>query len=317
MGASRKFPSNDPVSAAVGDCFRRYVGSGDRVVLGYSGGIDSVVLLHAIQACHDGVSALHVHHGLSTAADHWVEFCRHQCAALHVPLAVEYVTVDLDSTEGLEAAARHARHQAYDRIAADWVVLAHHQSDRAETMLFNLLRGAGVRGAGAMGQRNGRLLRPMLPVARSEILSYARAHRLEWVDDDSNADTRYSRNFLRHRIIPAIRQRFPAAESRLAGAAAHFAEAGDLLDDLARLDLGDPHDEFPVSIDRLLPLAEPRARNALRFLLTKYGVGIPSEQRLAEALRQFLTAGPDRHPAVGFGPWQLRRSGRLIVLERS
>lgn len=317
MGASRKSPSNDPVSAAVGDCFRRHVGCADRVVLGLSGGIDSVVLLHAIRACHDGISALHVHHGLSTAADRWVEFCRNQCAVLDVPLAVEYVTVELDSADGLEAAARRARHQAYGRIGADWIALAHHQSDRAETMLFNLLRGAGVRGAGAMGQRNGRLLRPMLRVARSEILSYARAHGLEWVDDDSNTDTRYSRNFLRHRIMPAIRQRFPAVESRFASAAAHFAEAGELLDDLARIDLGDPHEGFPVSIDRLLVLAEPRARNALRFLLTMSGVGIPSEQRLAEALRQCLTAGPDRHPAIGFGPWQLRRRGRLIVLERS
>jgi tRNA(Ile)-lysidine synthase len=273
--------------------------------------------LHAIRACYDGVSALHVHHGLSPAADRWVEFCRHQCAVLDVPLAVEYVTVDRASADGLEAAARRARHQAYDRIAADWIALAHHQSDRAETMLFHLLRGAGARGAGAMGQRNGRLLRPMLRVARSEILSYAREHGLEWVDDESNSDTQYARNFLRHRIMPAIRQRFPAAESRLASAAAHFAEAGDLLDDLARLDLDDPHGGFPVAIDRLTVLAEPRARNALRFLLTKSGVGIPSEERLAEALRQCLTAGPDRHPAIGFGPWRLRRRGRLIVLERS
>jgi tRNA(Ile)-lysidine synthase len=230
---------------------------------------------------------------------------------------VACVTVERSSVDGLEAAARRARHAAYDRIVADWILLAHHQGDRAETMLFNLLRGAGIRGAGAMRQRNGRLLRPMLPVTRADILAYARAHRLAWVDDESNTDTRYARNFLRHRIVPALQQRFPAVENRLASAAAHFAEASDLLDDLARLDLGDPSCRFPLPVDRLMGLAEPRARNALRFLLSLHGVGIPSEQRLTEALRQCLTARPDRHPAIAFGPWLLRRQGRQIVLERS
>ncbi len=317
MADSRKSQSSDPVSAAVADCLRRYVGTADHLVLGFSGGVDSVVLLHAVHACHGRVTALHVHHGLSSAADHWVEFCRHQCVAWEIPLAVTRVTVERNSIDGLEAAARRARHAAYDGIDADWILLAHHQGDRAETMLFNLLRGAGVRGAGAMRQRNGRLLRPMLPVTRNDILSYARARQLSWVDDDSNADTRYARNFLRQRIMPEIQQRFPAAESRLASAASHFAEATDLLDDLARLDLEDPSCDFPISIDRVIGLTEPRARNALRFLLSKRGVGIPSERRLAEALRQCLAARPDRHPAIAFGPWRLQRQGRQIVLERS
>jgi tRNA(Ile)-lysidine synthase len=317
MADSRKSQSSDPVSAAVADTLRRYVGTADKLVLGLSGGVDSVVLLHAIHARHDRVSAFHVHHGLSSAADQWAEFCRHQCAAWRIPLSIACVSVERNSTDGLEAAARRARHSAYDRIVADWIVLAHHQGDRAETMLFNLLRGAGVRGAGAMRQRNGRLLRPMLRVTRTDILSYARAQGLVWVDDDSNADTRHARNFLRHQIMPAIQQRFLAAESRLASAAAHFAEASELLDDLARLDLGDASCDFPISVDRVRELTEPRARNVLRCLLSKRGVGIPSEQRLAEALRQCLTARPDRHPAIAFGPWLLRRRGRLIVLERS
>ena len=204
MADSRKSRSSDPVSAArcrLSSPLRR-----NRRPLG-------VGLLGRRRLCSvfctlfvlamDRVSALHVHHGLNSAADQWVEFCRHQCDAWSIPLSVACVTVERSSVDGLEAAARRARHAAYDRIVADWILLAHHQGDRAETMLFNLLRGAGVRGAGAMRQRNGRLLRPMLPVTRTDILAYARAHRLAWVDDESNADTRYARNFLRHRIMPA------------------------------------------------------------------------------------------------------------------
>jgi tRNA(Ile)-lysidine synthase len=315
MADSRKSPSSDKLPAVVADCIARYVPLGDDVVVGLSGGIDSVVLLHALRACHKGVSALHVHHGLNKAADRWMDFCRGLCTAWHIPFSVKRVDVERNSTDGLEAAARRARHDAYGCIAADWIVLAHHQGDRAETMLFNLLRGAGVRGAGAMRERNGRLLRPLLRVGRAEIVAYARKHGLDWVEDESNADTRYARNFLRHRIMPDLQQRFPAAEDRLASAAARFAEATDLLDKLALLDLGNQKAEFPISVVRLVALPEPRARNVLRFLLSAQGVGIPSEQRLTEGLRQCLTARPDRHPAIAFGRWILRRRGHLIVLE--
>ena len=182
-------------------------------------------------------------------------------------------------------------------------------------MLFNLLRGAGVRGAGAMGERNGRLLRPLLTVGRDDILAYARRHGLGWIEDESNADVRFSRNFLRHRILPVMRERFPAAEARLASASGRFAEAADLLDELAVMDLEGHEACFPLSIDVLSRLSERRARNVLRLLLSRAGVGIPSEERLAEVLRQCLTAKADRHPAVAFGEWQLRRRGQEITLE--
>jgi tRNA(Ile)-lysidine synthase len=182
-------------------------------------------------------------------------------------------------------------------------------------MLFNLLRGAGVRGAGAMPERSGRLLRPLLGIGRSEIANYANAHGLQWVDDHSNVDTRYSRNFLRHRVLPAIQSRFPAVEERLASAAGRFAEAADLLDDLARLDLGQSEPTFPVEIERLAAISEPRARNALRYLLSRHGVAIPSEERLSEALRQCLEAAPDRHPVLVFGQHVIRRKARRIQLD--
>lgn len=280
-----------------------------------SGGIDSVVLLHAIWVALGSFSAVHVHHGLNPAADRWAEFCADLCRAWRVPLTVRRVAVDRKSPDGLEAAARRARHQVFASLPATWVMTGHHRGDRAETLLFNLLRGAGVRGGGAMSERSGRLLRPLLGQGRSSILVYAQKHSLTWVDDDSNLDTRFSRNFLRHSILAELRGRFPAAEARLASASERFAEAADLLDDLAQIDLAGHAPSFPLDLGILDVLPEPRARNILRFLLQRHGVGIPSEERLREALRQFLTAAPDRHPAVSFGSRMLRRKGRRLFLE--
>jgi tRNA(Ile)-lysidine synthase len=318
MVGSRKSPSIEVVRSAVADCLGRHAPSGQRLIVGFSGGIDSVVLLHALRGVGITVSAFHVHHGLSQFADAWAAFCRKLCAAWQIALTVERVVVERTSVDGQEAAARRARHEAYDRVAADWLLLAHHQDDRAETMLFNLLRGAGVRGAGALGERNGRILRPLLSVNRAQIRAYADSESLRWVEDESNADTRFSRNFLRHRVLPVVEERFPAAASKLASAAKHFAEGADLLDELALLDMGSEPPGFPVEIGVLARLSEPRARNVLRFLLSRAGVGIPSEDRLIEALRQCLSAAPDRRPAICFGGRILRRRrGRLFLELRS
>lgn len=315
MAVSRKSRSTETLRAAVAGCLDRHTQRDQRLVVGFSGGIDSVVLLHTVLAERAGVAAVHVHHGLSPDAGLWEEHCRSLCRQWSVPLEVVRVEVERASADGLEGAARRARHAVYRTLAADWILLGHHRGDRAETMLFNLLRGAGVRGAGAMPESNGNLLRPLLGVGRTEIADYAELHGLSWVDDHSNADTRYARNFLRHKVLPGLRDRFPAVEERLASAAARFTEAADLLDDLARLDLGDRPAAFPVDVAFLAGLSEPRARNVMRFLLAVHGAGIPGEERLAEALRQCLEAGPDRHPAVDFGSYVLRRRNGCITLE--
>jgi tRNA(Ile)-lysidine synthase len=303
---------------------QRYVGVGERVVVGLSGGMDSVALLHALavrwRAAHHAVppfnlSALHVHHGISPNADRWAAFCANYAQQLGVPYSNVRVEVERASKDGLEAAARRARHAVFAATAADWVMLAHHRDDQAETLLFNLLRGTGIAGAAAMRECSGRLLRPFLAIARSEIKRYASVHRLEWCDDESNADVRHSRNFLRHRILAPLSQRFPAAAKNLAAAAARFAEAQDLLDDLARLDLGENSGDFPLSLDKLRALDEPRARNVLRYLLGQRAVPIPSEARLREALRQMLDARADRHPALVLGAYRLLRRRDRIHLE--
>lgn len=303
------------LNAALAACLQRHVQIGERLVVGLSGGIDSIVLLHALAALSlEGLSALHVHHGISNNADRWARFCADFARQLGIPFECVSVAVERKSTDGLEAAARRARHRAFADCKADWIVLAHHRDDQAETLLFNLLRGTGIAGAAAMRERSERLLRPFLTIGRDEIKSYADLHWLGWIEDESNADTRHARNFLRHRILAPLTQRLPAAVKNLAGATARFGEAQHLLDELARIDLGSGTD-FPVPVIALQALTEPRARNVLRYLLARHAVQIPSEARLREALRQMLTAGIDRHPALYLGPHRLVRRRGLIYLE--
>lgn len=315
MANSRNAPPIERLTATLAATLERYAPPGARLVVGFSGGVDSVVLLHALTRLrHGDVSALHVHHGLSPHADDWAAFCAAFAGQLGAPFQCVRVTVERFSGEGLEAAARRARHAVFAHTPADWIVLAHQREDQAETLLFNLLRGAGVAGAAAMQTARGRLLRPLLGVGRAEIEAYAQSHRLRWINDESNADLRHARNFLRHVILAPLLRRFPAATRHLAAAAERFAEAKELLDALARADLAGA-ETFPLAIARLQALDEPRARNALRYLLAKHDVAIPHEARLREALRQMLTAAADRHPVVHLGAHRLLRRRGMIHLE--
>ncbi|RLJ62888.1 tRNA(Ile)-lysidine synthase [Sulfurisoma sediminicola] len=291
------------------------IAPGQHLTLALSGGVDSVTLLHLLASlapmAQFELAAIHVNHGLSENAEQWAAFCAILCQAKGIPLTIERVVVDRESPDGLEAAARRARHAAFAHASGDFIVLGHHRGDQAETLLFNLVRGTGLAGSAAMAPRQRRLLRPLLTVSRAEIEAYAREQGLDWVDDESNRDTGFSRNFLRHEILEPLHRRFPAAERNLAAATGRFSEAVTLLDDLARIDLADQLD-FPLAVATLASLSEPRARNALRYLLARRGIGIPSESRLVEALRQLLAAGHDRHPRQHFGEWDIvRRRGKI------
>lgn len=306
------------VRAAIEDCLDRHVGAGQTVVVGLSGGVDSVVLLDNLRKAVIGrgvkLGCLHVHHGLSPNADSWESHCRGLCEAWDIPLAVVHLKVERGSSDGLEAAARRARHAAFAAADADWIALAHHRDDQAETLLFNLVRGTGLAGASAMADANGRLLRPLLDVGRIDVTAYAECNDLRWVEDESNADTDFSRNHLRHEVLAGLEQRFPGSSRNLAAAARRFREARGLLDELAIVDLGPHADGFPLDLSVLRTLTEPRARNLLRYLLQSRHIGIPSEERLRELLRQLIEAAPDRHPDAVFGRWRIfRRSGNVCV----
>jgi tRNA(Ile)-lysidine synthase len=309
---------------------------GARVVVGLSGGVDSVVLLdclrHAARRLRFRLCALHVNHGLSPHAKRWEDFCRRLCRARGIPFTAVRVRVPRSAPEGVEAAARAARYAALCAARADYVALAHHQDDQAETLLLQLLRGAGVKGLAAMPllrrveeagrARRGKsgpsasptILRPLLDAARREILEYAKRRNLKWIEDESNADLRRARNFLRHRVLPLIEQRFPAYRATLARAARHLADAAELLDEVAAADAALGLEQGTLAVQALRRLGPARARNLLRHFLALHAVSMPPAERLAEALRQALVARQDARVAVDLGGAILRRyGGRLYV----
>ena len=280
------------------------VGPGTRVCCALSGGVDSVVVLDVLRALAPrfgfSLQAAHVHHSLSPHADAWARACAARCAQLGVAFTLFRVTVARDASTGLEAAARDQRHAALDGVACDWLVFGHHQDDQAETLLFRLLRGSGVRGAAAMAAadppraaRPGRL-RPLLDCSRSAIEAWARERGLTWVEDESNAQLDFSRNHLRHRVLPVIGERFPAATATLARAAEHFREASELLDELAALDQSACGGQ-PLQHEQVLALSDARVANLLRWRVRQDNFRAPPRSRLDEALRQ-LRAVPASHP---------------------
>ncbi len=280
------------------------VGAGARLCCALSGGVDSVVVLDVLHTLAPrfgfSLQAAHVHHGLSPYADVWAQACAARCAQLGIAFTLFRVSVARDASGGLEAAARAQRHAALDGVACDWLVFGHHQDDQAETLLFRLLRGSGVRGAAAMAAvdpprtaRPGRL-RPLLDCSRSAIEAWGYDRGLAWVEDESNARLDFSRNHLRHRVFPVIGERFPAAVTTLARAAEHFREASELLDELAALDQSACGGQ-PLQHERVLALSDARVANLLRWRARQDGFRAPSQARLDEALRQLRVVSAS-HP---------------------
>lgn len=321
MANSRNSPLVEPVSgltARVSEKLRQFIRPGDRLVAALSGGVDSVVLLHLLHSLR-GVhgfllSAVHVNHGLSRNAGRWQAFCEMLCGEWGIPLEAKPVAVERDSAEGLEAAARRARYGAFAQAEAEWLLLAHHRDDQAETLLFNLLRGAGVSGAAAMptvrdfpGRPGLRILRPLLDVPRGEIEGYARARGLGWIEDESNEDLRYARNFVRRQVLPLLRERFPGCDAVLARAAAHFAESEELLDRLARIDAETAMREGRIVAAELAKLDDARARNLMRHVLKRANLLLPDSARLHEIVRQICDAAPDSQVRFDLDGRQLHR----------
>jgi tRNA(Ile)-lysidine synthase len=303
------------------------ISPGVHLVLGFSGGMDSAVLLSVLAGIAPrlqfSLRAVHVNHGISPNAGRWAEFCAGQCARLSIPLQVETVDIEPHRSLGLEGAARKARYEAFARVDADCLVLAQHRDDQAETLLLRLLRGSGLRGLAAMfpvrslaGTR-AKLLRPLLDVPRSEIEAYARAVGVEWMEDESNADTVRQRNFLRHEALPLLERQFPAARAAIARAAANLGEARDLLDAMAQGDLDACSDGEAVDVPALLALGEARAKNVLRFWCGTHGIEPLSAARLAELLRQLKESRIDANTTLAAGKWKFLRYRNRLHLQRS
>ncbi len=274
-----------------------------RLCVALSGGRDSLVLLHALSGLMSSaglpgiLTAVHVHHGMSPNADAWAGFCAEFCRRYAVPLNIVRVEVPRDSGEGLEAAARRVRHAVFAECAADWLALAHHRDDQAETVLLNILRGAGIAGAAGMlaerPQAHGpALIRPLLNVPGSLLEAYAAEQALCWIEDESNDEVHYRRNYLRREVMPQLKDKFPGAHKALARAARHFAEGSLLLDELAATDRAALTTAAGrISLIGFNALAPARARNLLRFTWLAAGFRAPDARWIDEALRQLATAG--------------------------
>ena len=287
--------------------------------LAYSGGLDSEVLLHALAHLRPRVAAdlhaLHVHHGLSAAADDWTVHCAQTCERLGVSLTIRRVGVRARVGESPEAVARAARYRALREPmgAGDLLMTAHHRDDQAETLLLALLRGSGVSGLAAMPEcarfPPGHLIRPLLGFTRGELSAFAHATGLTWVEDASNRDLGHDRNFLRHRVLPLLAERWPAYARTLARSAGHCAEAQQLIDRLAGERQATCAGSRPerLSLSRLGALDAPLARAVLRHWIKSQGFRLPNRLRLERVLAEVLTAAPDRRPLVTWPGCEIRR----------
>jgi tRNA(Ile)-lysidine synthase len=344
MASSRKSNSNSIYSKAK-HALSEQVHRGDRLIAALSGGVDSVVLLDLLVALsvemRFTLSAIHIDHGISINAGRWSQFCRDLCRAQGVPLETVRLKISREAGISLEAAARDARYRAFSKLSGDYVVLAQHLDDQAETLLLQLLRGAGVKGLGAMPavrgpkrlvsypvEKNGKrildgegtpscvherkllegpqILRPMLGVSRREIEYFARARGLEWVTDESNDDLAFARNFLRHEFLPILEKRFPSYRTAFQRVSRHLAEASLLLDELAAFDLQGCVFPGRVQTGDLRALSFPRGRNLLRYIIARQGVVLPSTAKLEEMLRQLRCARLDSNLHIVFGSNEIR-----------
>ncbi|QQK01544.1 tRNA lysidine(34) synthetase TilS [Burkholderia anthina] len=293
----------DAVGVALSD-----VPSDARIAIAYSGGLDSTVLLDAAVRVAGAARcvALHVHHGLSENADAWVAHAQATADRLGVAFDAERVDVPRDSGLGIEATARERRYAVLDAMCerhgavALWV--AQHADDQAETVLLQLLRGAGIAGLAAMAPRyrpdgaSVERVRPLLRLLRAQLERYAAQRELTWIDDESNGDTRYARNALRIDVLPALAVHFPGFRDALGRAAQHAAAAQRLLDDLAELDFATAarDDGRALSRDALVAFDDARGANLLRFWMRRLGLPSASAGRLANMMRQ-LRAAHDAH----------------------
>ncbi|WP_414493350.1 tRNA lysidine(34) synthetase TilS [Stenotrophomonas maltophilia] len=279
------------------------------LLVGYSGGVDSTVLLHWLWRCAQAsgtpLRAMHVHHGLQPAADDWVQHCLQQCAALGIELVVRHVQIDDTTGLGLEGAARQARRAAFaaELREGETLALAQHQDDQAETFLLRALRGSGVDGLAAMSAHSHlgghHLWRPLLSTPRTALLDYARQHALQWIEDPSNAEDHADRNFLRLQVLPLLRQRWPHAAAALAGSATHCRQTRELLEEedaelIAHLEVA----PRVLSLELLRQVSPGRAARVLRAWVLGHAAAPLPATVLQQALEELLPADIDRQARV-------------------
>ena len=302
------------------------------VCVALSGGLDSTALLAALAQLPSGglregtsgmrLRAVHINHGLHPNAERWSAHCRKLARHLGVPLKVLSVEVARERGASLEEAARVARYGCFARQLRGGEVLltAHTQDDQLETVLLQLFRGCGLPGLAAMPALAplgaGLLARPLLGCSRSQLEAWVRARELTWVEDDTNRDERFDRNYLRRQVLPAVRQRWPGVGAAVARSARHAAEAQGLLTALGRADFERASDGAALSVRSLRSLPPDRRRNVLRLWITSAGCVQPDARRLEQIAGPLLDARADAHPQVEWGG-EAAAAARIVVMRHA
>ncbi len=279
-------------------------------VIALSGGVDSVVLLHFLKTQADKpLRAIHINHHLSPKADKWVDFNAKLCAKMGV--GYQCFDVEFSNIKNLEHKAREKRYKTLFTALKEGEVLctAHHQEDQAETLLLQLLRGAGVAGLAAMEQYAKHHHRPLLDWSKQDILDYANQHKLSWIEDDSNLNPHFRRNFLRLNIIPKLKQVFPGVNKTLARSANHLGQSLELLTDLAAIDISSAdllNKDKRLVVSRLLKFSKPRVSNIIRYYLKQQGVPSLNNKRLTDFIHQLKTARVDARIFISWQTYAFR-----------
>jgi tRNA(Ile)-lysidine synthase len=298
-----------------------------QILVGLSGGMDSVLLLKLLSEQIDSklIEAVHINHGLSDNADQWQQFAEDYCRQLGVGFYTEKVQLVV-SGEGIEAAAREARYSVFEsRLKKDGLLfLAHHADDQVETVVYRLLRGSGSKGLAGMPESRplglGQLIRPLLAYSKEAIHREAGDRALKWIEDESNIDDRFDRNYIRNHIIPVIAKRWPEYPQAIMHSAGLSDQADQLsralaLEDLTRLDLSEERAGWSISLDGLSGLSVLRQKNLLRYWSEIKKLPAPSSKIINEILSSVVAARQDASPEV---IWQTqcwaRFQNRLYLL---
>lgn len=297
------------------------------VCVAFSGGLDSTVLLHsfarlATERGGYGVRAVHIDHGLHSDSALWRDRCEREARALQVEFNSIRVDVTGIDEVGLEAAARDARYDAFAKELrpGEYLLVGQHADDQLETVLLALMRGAGVLGLSGMPVREqfarGTLFRPLWDFTRAELEEWARAEGLQWLTDPSNANHALDRNFIRHRVVTALRERWPAAAQTALRSTQHLQEAWRTLEQLAAIDAEAALSEECLGVSQLAALNPERRRNLLRYWIRRRGARAPSTRKLASIEHDMLAASADRVPHAAWDGWEIRRHRGWLYCDR-
>jgi tRNA(Ile)-lysidine synthase len=300
----------------------------NRIFIGYSGGVDSHVLLHACASLPElksKITAVYIHHGLQKEADEWAIHCQKIASDLDVSFLEIRVDANANSRESPEEAARNARYNAFKTLTAenDVLLMAQHREDQLETVLLQLFRGSGLKGLAGMPDKMpfgaGQLCRPFLNISKAEITAYALENELIWIEDPSNQSLIYDRNFLRHQIIPKLKQRWQSIDKTVARAATHCAEAENLISKMAQLKFETVFnaDDKTLNIPKLLNFSETEQCLILRQWFEFFGLRMPSHDFLQRILNEVIGAKSDRHPILHKKGVTVSRKGKNLVIQSS